>query len=54
MDESIEQVRNDRPPPDVRDRQYYEESRREELRELDRRMERPPEEGKGQNVDVFA
>lgn len=54
MDEGVSPVRNSNPPPEIDRQRAYEEDRRGELEELDRRMERPPEDGKGQYVDVLA
>jgi len=54
MDEGVSPVRNANPPPEIDSRRPYEEERRRELDELDRRLEGPPEEGKGQYVDVLA
>ena len=54
MSDRVEQVHNNPPPPELYDRRSYEEIRRSDLDELDRQRERPPEEGKGQNVDVYA
>lgn len=54
MSDSVESVRSNPPPPEVDQRRIYEEQRRIELEELERSQERPPEEGKGQYLDVVA
>lgn len=54
MDESLEPVQSSRSQADYYYKELYELEREAELEELDRQMDRPPEEGKGQYVDVFA
>lgn len=54
MDESLEPVQSNRSPADYYVRELYELEREAELEEIDRQMNRPPEEGKGQYIDVFA
>ena len=54
MDENVESVRRSQIARDLQISQQYEEERQANLEELERQMERPPEEGKGQVVDVLA
>lgn len=53
MNDYIESIRNGVPPPDHQIQRIREEERRSDIEETERRMERPPEEGKGQVIDIY-
>ena len=54
MGEGVEQVTNNLPPIETNGGRPYEEEYQVDGEEFDRHMERPPENGKGQNIDVLA
>ena len=54
MNESLEPVQRNAPPPDYNVRRPYEEENQVDMEEIERSMDRPPEEGKGQFIDVLA